>query len=124
MVSWILPFGVALVTGILSSWGVGGGTLLLVCMTLFLDVGQREAQAVNLLFFLPGYRPVLSPEKRLSGQGGLAAVRRARRTGLPGRSPHRHGGGRVPAAPALWGVSALQRRIHAVERQEREVGPV
>ena len=53
MVSWILPFGVALVTGILSSWGVGGGTLLLVCMTLFLDVGQREAQAVNLLFFLP-----------------------------------------------------------------------
>ncbi len=53
MVSWILPFGVALATGILSSWGVGGGTLLLVCMTLFLDVGQREAQAVNLLFFLP-----------------------------------------------------------------------
>ena len=53
MVSWILPFGVALVTGILSSWGVGGGTLLLVCMTLFLGVGHREAQAVNLLFFLP-----------------------------------------------------------------------
>jgi hypothetical protein len=32
---------------------VGGGTLLLVCMTLFLGVGQREAQAINLLFFLP-----------------------------------------------------------------------
>ena len=53
MVSWILPFGVALVTGILSSWGVGGGTLLLVLMTLFLGVGHREAQAINLLFFLP-----------------------------------------------------------------------
>lgn len=53
MVEWILPFAVALATGILSSWGVGGGTLLLVCMTLFLGVGQREAQAVNLLFFLP-----------------------------------------------------------------------
>ena len=26
---------------------------LLVCMTLFLGVSQREAQAVNLLFFLP-----------------------------------------------------------------------
>ena len=53
MVEWIPPLLFALATGVLSSWGVGGGTLLLVCMTLFLDVGQREAQAVNLLFFLP-----------------------------------------------------------------------
>ena len=53
MREWLVPFSVALATGILSSWGVGGGTLLLVCMTLFLGVGQREAQAVNLLFFLP-----------------------------------------------------------------------
>ena len=53
MVEWLLPFLFALGTGILSSWGVGGGTLLLVCMTLFLGVGYREAQAVNLLFFLP-----------------------------------------------------------------------
>lgn len=53
MVEWMLPFLTALGTGALSSWGVGGGTLLLVCMTLFLGVGHREAQAVNLLFFLP-----------------------------------------------------------------------
>ena len=53
MVEWLLPFLAALGTGVLSSWGVGGGTLLLVCMTLFLGVGHREAQAVNLLFFLP-----------------------------------------------------------------------
>ena len=53
MVEWLLPFLCALGTGVLSSWGVGGGTLLLVCMTLFLGVGHREAQAVNLLFFLP-----------------------------------------------------------------------
>ena len=37
----------------LSGWGVGGGTLLLVCMSLFLNVEQRTAQAINLLFFLP-----------------------------------------------------------------------
>ncbi|MBD5149625.1 MAG: sulfite exporter TauE/SafE family protein [Oscillibacter sp.] len=49
----MISFGVALATGALSSWGVGGGTLLLVCMTLFLGVGHREAQAINLLFFLP-----------------------------------------------------------------------
>ncbi|MCI9443419.1 MAG: sulfite exporter TauE/SafE family protein [Oscillospiraceae bacterium] len=53
MVEWIAPFLAALATGVLSSWGVGGGTLLLVVMTLFLGVGHREAQAVNLLFFLP-----------------------------------------------------------------------
>ena len=53
MVEWMIPFLAALGTGALSSWGVGGGTLQLECMTLFLGVGQREAQAINLLFFLP-----------------------------------------------------------------------
>ena len=53
MVEWLVPFLAAMGTGVLSSWGVGGGTLLLVCMTLFLSVGHREAQAINLLFFLP-----------------------------------------------------------------------
>jgi len=53
MVEWLVPFLAALGTGVLSSWGVGGGTLLLVVMTLFLNVGHREAQAINLLFFLP-----------------------------------------------------------------------
>ena len=49
----LLPVLCGLGTGILSAWGVGGGTLLLLCMTLFLGVEQREAQAINLLFFLP-----------------------------------------------------------------------
>ena len=53
MVEWMIPFLAALATGALSAWGVGGGTLLLVCMTLFLGVDHREAQAINLLFFLP-----------------------------------------------------------------------
>ena len=53
MVDWLFPFLAALVTGALSSWGVGGGTLLLVCMTLLLGVDHREAQMINLLFFLP-----------------------------------------------------------------------
>ena len=39
--------------GVVSAWGVGGGTLLLLVMTLFLGVDQRTAQGVNLLFFLP-----------------------------------------------------------------------
>lgn len=50
---WLIPFLAAAVTGALSSWGVGGGTLLLLVMTLFLGVDQRTAQGINLLFFLP-----------------------------------------------------------------------
>ena len=49
----LLPLLCGLGTGVLSAWGVGGGTLLLLCMTLFLGVDQRQAQAINLLFFLP-----------------------------------------------------------------------
>jgi len=51
--AWLLPFLLGAGTGILSSWGVGGGTLLLLCMTLFLGVDQAEAQGINLLYFLP-----------------------------------------------------------------------
>ena len=53
MKDFILPFLLAAATGVLSGWGVGGGTLLTVCMTLLLGVEHRQAQAVNLLFFLP-----------------------------------------------------------------------
>ncbi len=53
MNSFILPFLLGAATGILSAWGVGGGTLLLLCMTLLLGVDQAEAQGINLLYFLP-----------------------------------------------------------------------
>ena len=38
MTAWLLPLAVGFATGILSAWGVGGGTLLLLCMTLLLGV--------------------------------------------------------------------------------------
>ena len=53
MTEWVLPLAVGTATGILSAWGVGGGTLLLLVMTLFLGVDQRTAQGINLLYFLP-----------------------------------------------------------------------
>ena len=49
----LLPLLVGCGTGILSAWGVGGGTLLLLIMTLVLGVDQTTAQAINLLYFLP-----------------------------------------------------------------------
>ena len=53
MTQWLLPLACGLGAGILSAWGVGGGTLLLLVMTLVLGVDQQTAQGINLLFFLP-----------------------------------------------------------------------
>lgn len=53
MTEWLLPLALGFGAGVLSAWGVGGGTLLLLCMTLFLGVEQKTAQGINLLFFLP-----------------------------------------------------------------------
>ena len=53
MTDWLLPFLCGLGAGVISAWGVGGGTLLLVVMTLLLGVDQRTAQGINLLFFRP-----------------------------------------------------------------------
>ena len=41
------------ITGILSGFGVGGGTLLLIWLTAFMDVPQTQAQGINLVYFLP-----------------------------------------------------------------------
>lgn len=49
----LLPVLAGCLTGVLSAWGVGGGTLLLLIMTLFLGVDPAAARAVNLLYFLP-----------------------------------------------------------------------
>lgn len=46
-------FLAGLATGILSGFGVGGGTLLLIYMTHFAGVPQSLAQGINLLYFLP-----------------------------------------------------------------------
>ena len=53
MTAWLIPLAVGFGAGILSAWGVGGGTLLLLVMTLFLGVEPSTARAINLLYFLP-----------------------------------------------------------------------
>ena len=44
---------VGFMTGVLASMGLGGGFILVVWLTLFMDVEQKAAQGINLLFFLP-----------------------------------------------------------------------
>ena len=48
-----MPLLAGMGCGVLSAWGVGGGTLLLLVMTLFFGVDQAAAQGINLLYFLP-----------------------------------------------------------------------
>ena len=40
-------------TGVISGFGVGGGTLLVLYLTLFSKVQQLQAQGINLLYFIP-----------------------------------------------------------------------
>ena len=49
----LLYFLAAFASGIISAWGIGGGTLLLLVMTLFFAFDQRTAQGINILYFLP-----------------------------------------------------------------------
>ena len=53
MSTFVIPLLAGAATGVLSGFGVGGGTLLLVYMTTFAEVDQRLAQGINLLYFLP-----------------------------------------------------------------------
>ena len=46
-------FLAGLVCGVLSGFGVGGGTLLILYLTLALGLEQTAAQGINLLYFLP-----------------------------------------------------------------------
>lgn len=49
------PFAVLMGTllGVLSGLGTGGGSLLILWLTLGLGMAQDEARAINLMFFIP-----------------------------------------------------------------------
>lgn len=49
----MMAFLVGVATGVLSGFGVGGGTLLLIYMTAVAGIPQTAAQGINLLYFLP-----------------------------------------------------------------------
>ncbi|MCC8100615.1 MAG: sulfite exporter TauE/SafE family protein [Clostridiales bacterium] len=49
----VLNLLAGLVTGVLSAFGIGGGTLLLLYLTFLAGFSQQTAQGVNLLYFLP-----------------------------------------------------------------------
>lgn len=50
---WLAAVVAGALTGVLSGFGVGGGTLLLIYLTTFAGMEQSQAQGINLLYFLP-----------------------------------------------------------------------
>lgn len=52
--SWPVALLAGTVLGTLAGLGVGGGSLLILWLTLVLDIPYPEARITNLLFFLPG----------------------------------------------------------------------
>ncbi len=40
-------------SGIISGMGIGGGAILIPVLTLWMGMGQRQAQFVNLVYFIP-----------------------------------------------------------------------
>ena len=44
---------VGFISGIVSGTGMGGGTILILCLSMFMGVEQHIAQATNLVFFVP-----------------------------------------------------------------------
>lgn len=64
--NWLTAFLAGTATGVLSAFGVGGGSLLLIYLTTFAGVSQQAAQGINLLYFLPAAAAAL-PAHRKNG---------------------------------------------------------
>ena len=50
---YIIGFLTGIISGIISGLGMGGGTILILIFTVFLNMDQHIAQATNLIFFIP-----------------------------------------------------------------------
>lgn len=46
-------FLISVLSGALSGIGIGGGAILLIFMSLFLNMPQLRAQYINLIYFIP-----------------------------------------------------------------------
>lgn len=75
--SWLIPLVAGTVTGILSAFGIGGGSLLLIYLTTFAALDQHQAQGINLLYFLPAAAAALPAHHKnglLAGKTILPAI--------------------------------------------------
>ena len=96
MTDWLIAALAGAVTGVLSGFGVGGGSLLLIYMTSFAGMSQALAQGINLLYFLPTAAAAALPAHFKNGQVEKTALRPAILAGL------------CAAALGAWGASVME----------------
>lgn len=89
---------VGLFCGVLSGFGIGGGSLLMVWLTAALQMEQATAQGINLLYFLPTAGAAL-PAHFKNGYVEKAALAPAILAGLAG------------TALAAWAATSLDTQI-------------
>ena len=70
MMGWLLSLAAGAVTGVLSAFGIGGGSLLLIYLTAFAALDQHQAQGINLLYFLPAAAAALAGDQPLTHPRG------------------------------------------------------
>lgn len=92
--SFLIALLAGTVTGVLSGFGVGGGTLLLLYLTAFAGMEQQLAQGINLVYFLPAAAAAL-PAHFKNGYVDRAAALPAILAGL------------VSAGLCAWAASGL-----------------
>ncbi len=95
MGGWWVAVLAGAVTGVLSGFGIGGGTLLLIYMTAFAGVDQHLAQGINLLYYLPTAATAL-PSHIKNGYVDKKTALPAILAGLAG------------TAAAAWAATALE----------------
>ena len=44
---------IGIISGIITGLGMGGGSILIILLTVFMGIEQHMAQATNLIFFIP-----------------------------------------------------------------------
>lgn len=79
--SWLTALLAGTAAGVLSGFGVGGGTLLLLYLTAIAGVEQHLAQGINLVYFLPAAAAAL-PSHFKNGYVDRSAVLPAILAGL------------------------------------------
>lgn len=53
----IVSFCIGILTGIISGFGIGGGSILVLYLTTVMEIAQNTAGAINLLYFI-GCAPI------------------------------------------------------------------
>jgi len=53
MWKWLVLILIGLVSGTIGGMGIGGGTVLIPALTLFVNTEQHISQSINLIYFIP-----------------------------------------------------------------------